>query len=64
MSNIKKGEIKLAQNRQTSSESTIEIEFKLRQSNGWVVYNESGESEVSLSVQIYQSIIYILLWGI
>ena len=64
MSNIKKREIKLAQNRQTSSESTIEIEFKLRQSNGWVVYNESGESEVSLSVQIYQSIIYILLWGI
>ena len=42
-SNIKKREIKLAQ---ASPEPTIEMEFKLRQSNGWEVYNENGESEV------------------
>ena len=41
--NVKKREIKL---KESSSEPTIEIEFKLRQTNGWEVYNESGESEV------------------
>ena len=60
--NVKKREIKL---KESSSEPTIEIEFKLRQTNGWEVYNESGESEVlsntdvlSLSVHKYDIIIY------
>lgn len=43
---IKKREIKLALNGEASSESMIEIDFKLRQSNGWEVLNEDGESEV------------------
>lgn len=42
--NVKKREMKLKES--SSEEPTIEIEFKLRQPNGWEVYNESGESEV------------------
>ena len=47
--NVKKREVKL---KESSSEPMIEIGFKLRQPNGWEVYNESGESEVLLSVKI------------
>ena len=59
MLNVKKREIKLALNREASSDHdpTIEIEFKLRQSNGWEVYNKNGESEVFLF-----SNVVILLW--
>ena len=44
--NMKKREVKLAPNKDASSEPVIEVSFKLRQTNGWEVYNESGESEV------------------
>ena len=60
--NVKKREIKL---KESSSVPTIEIEFKLRQTNGWEVYNESGESEVLsntdvLSLSIHKLICYNL----
>ena len=44
--NMKKREVKLTLNRDASSEPVIEVNYKLRQPNGWEVYNEGGELEV------------------
>lgn len=53
---MKKREVKLAPNRDASSEPVIEVSFKLRQTNGWEVYNESGESEVcSATFMLYSN---------